>query len=297
MTLDDIKQNPKRYLKSLAMDLLVVVTAVVYIFYNMVKLEFQNLNPFVLLAQSVISIICGVMIKQSLGENGFSKGYNSAYWLDEEIKYNEACTNATQYIDRVDNFYVCEEIEKRKKYRREHLQSRCLRYEDWFDADGNYIGCPVKKLKSKGYDFKQRRTIKKCINVKIYVLNLFSEYGTSSEQDTRREVTDKMQRGRNITKNTASATAVAVIGVYFLPILTMSWASFIAATMQVALWVLFGIYQLYNNFVYVIQDKVSLLKRKKELIQKFITGCEVGMYLTSPYETDNPKLLTHSSTN
>ena len=48
--LEEIKQNPQRYLKSIAMDLVVVIVAVAYIFYNMVKLEPQNLNPLVLLA-------------------------------------------------------------------------------------------------------------------------------------------------------------------------------------------------------------------------------------------------------
>ena len=63
-----------------------------------------------------------------------------------------------------------------------------------------------------------------------------------------------------------------------------SWGSFIAATMQVALWVLFGIIQLYTNYNFVVQDRVSVLRTKKENIRRFTTGCENGLYLVSPYE-------------
>ena len=279
----DIKENPVKYIKSLAMDLIVVLVAIAYVFYNMVKLEPQNLNPLVLIAQSVVSIICGVVIKQSLGENGFSKGYNSVKWNEEEDKYNDVCNSAVPYVDRVENFYLCEEIEKRRNYRRQHLQAKRMKYDNWFDFEGNYIG---KKEQYDKLDFFQKRTLNKCIKVKIYVLNLFSEYGTSTEQDTKKEITDKVQRGKNITKNTLSATIIAIVGVYFLPVLTMNWGSFIASTMQVLLWVMFGVLQLYKNYSFVVIDKVNVLKTKKEMIKKFTTGCEQGLYLKNPYDVN-----------
>ena len=66
-----------RYIKSLAFDLVVVLVACAYGLYQMVSLKQTDVNPLVLLAQGLIGIICGVVIKQSLGENGFSMGYNS----------------------------------------------------------------------------------------------------------------------------------------------------------------------------------------------------------------------------
>jgi hypothetical protein len=134
-------------------------------------------------------------------------------------------------------------------------------------------------------DKKQKNVLDKCIKVKIYPLNLFSQYSISSDQDTKPEITDRKQREKNVAKNTISATLVAVIGVYFMPLInSWSWGSFISATMQVTLWVLFGILQLYTNYNFVVQDKVALLKTKKECIRRFTTGCEKGMYIVSPYE-------------
>ena len=289
--LDDIQSLATRYIKTIAMDLIVVLVAFAYIFYQMITLNTTDLNPFVLLAQAAIGIICGIVIKQSLGENGFSRGYNSKFWIEEEDKYNAACNTALPYVDRVDNFYLYEEIDKKKNYRRQHLQEIRLKYDMWFDKEGNYIG--TKEMFDK-LEHKQKRVLNKCIKIKIYQLNLFSQYTISTEQDTRQETTDSKQRGKNILKNTISATLVAIIGVYFIPQLNgWNWASFISATMQVALWVMFGILQLYTNYNFVVQDKVAILRRKKETIQRFIKGCEENLYLKSPYEIEeeNERLL------
>lgn len=279
---EEIKSNPIRYIKTYAMDLAVVVVAIAYVLYKMVTFESTDLNPWVLLAEAIVSIICGVIIKQALGENGFSKGYNSDFYKGEESKYNNACNAALPYMDRVDNFYQCEEIERKRRYRLRRLQGVRLKYDDWFDNDGNFIKTKedIKKL-----DFEQRRVLKKCIRVKIYVLNLFGQYEVSSEQYTHKEVTDKAQRGKNATKNTVSATIIAIIGVYFVPVLNnWSWASFFSSTLQVALWVLFGILQLYTNYNFVVQDKISVMRKKKEDITRFTKGCNDGLYLVSPYE-------------
>lgn len=278
-----------KYIKSFAMDAVVVIVAIAYVFYQMITLELNTINIFILIAEAAISIICGVVIKQALGENGFSRGYNSKIWLEEEAKYNDYCNDALPYMDKTDNFNQCEEIERKRNYRRQHLQEARLKYNDWFDKDGYYIG---KQEVYDKLDKTQKRVLKKCIRVKIYPLSLFSQYTISTDQDSKKEPTDNKQRINNATKNTISATLVAIIGVYFVPIInSWSWASFIAATMQVTLWVLFGILQLYTNFNFVVQDKVALLKRKKELITKFISGCQKGLYDKSPYEEKEESVI------
>lgn len=283
--LEEIQGLASKYIKTIAMDIVVVLVALAYVFYQMVKLEPTELNPLVLIAQAFMGIVCGVVIKQSLGENGFSRGHNSKTWQDEEEKYNETCQAAIPYMEYSKNFYQYEEIDKKKNYRYLHLQEVRLRYDQWFDKDGFYIGCPLKDLKSKGYDRKQIKTIKKCVKVKIYPLNLFGKYIMSTDQDTRPEITEKGQRRKNILSNTVTATGIAIIGAYFVPMITnWSWASFVAATMQVTLWVLLGMLQLYQNFNFVVQDLVAVMRKKKEDITRFISGCEKHKYDYSPYE-------------
>ena len=264
--IEELQDFSVRYIKTIAMDLVVVLVALAYVFYQMITLEVTDLNPLVLLAQAIMGIICGVVIKQALGENGFSKGYTSKHWNDEEEKYNNACNVALPYIEYVDNFYDYEIIDKKKNYRRQHLQEVRLKYNMWFDGDGNYIA--TQEMFNK-LDRKQKRIVRKCIKVRIYPLNLFSQYTISTEQATKHEPTDKIQRAKNTTKNTLTATLIAIIGVYFIPQITgWNWASFISATMQVAMWVLFGILQLYTNYNFVVQDLVGVMRKKKEDIKR-----------------------------
>lgn len=290
--LEAVSKFTSKYIKSIAMDLVVVLVALSYVFYQMITLEPTGLNPWVLLAQASVGIICGVTIKQSLGENGFSRGYNSGAWQDEEAKYNETCNGALPYADRVDNFYQYEEFEKKKNYRRQHLQEVRLKYSTYFDEDGNYIGSKEDTSvfnfhKKSKLDRKQRKVVRRCVRVKIYPLNLFSQYTISTEQDTQKEITDKDKRARNILQNTLFATIIAVVGVYFLPQISgWNWASFIGSTMQVTLWIMFGMLQLYTNYNFVVQDKVAVMKRKKETIQRFVSGCNKGMYTHSPYDDE-----------
>ena len=69
----------------------------------MVSLKQTDVNPWVLLAQGLMGIICGVVIKQSLARMVF-------LWAtivilgDEERKYNDTCSLANNYMDKVDNF-------------------------------------------------------------------------------------------------------------------------------------------------------------------------------------------------
>lgn len=290
--LEAVSRFTSKYIKSIAMDLVVVLVAFAYVFYQMITLEPTGLNALVLLAQASVGIICGVTIKQSLGENGFSRGYNSRVWQEEEDKYNEACDYALPFVDRVDNFYQCEEIDKKKNYRRQHLQEVRLKYSTYFDEDGNYIGSQEDTSifnfhKKSKLDRKQRKVVRQCIRVKIYPLNLFSQYTISTDQDTQREITDKDKRAKNILQNTLFATIIAVVGVYFLPQINgWNWASFIGSTMQVTLWIMFGMLQLYTNYNFVVQDKVAVMKRKKETIQRFVSGCNKGLYTRSPYDVE-----------
>lgn len=279
---ETIREYASKYIKTIAMDLVVVIVGASYVFYQMISLEPTNINPLILIAQAFMGIICGIVIKVSLGENGFSKGYNSPIWLEEEKKYNDTCANYTDYVDdRLDNYYLCKEIEKKEIYRRKNLQAVRLKYSTWFDNDGNFIGTKEQIKKLKLY---QKMVLNKCVRVRVYPLNLFSEYANTSEQDTKREATDKTQRAKNVAKNSISAVLVAIIGVYFIPVIsTWNWASFVSSTMQVALWVLFGILQLYTNYNFVVKEKVSILRKKKEELVIYGKNCDKGMYKQNPY--------------
>lgn len=288
MAYSDFKENPvgfvKKYLSTFAMDLVVIAISLGYVFYQMVSLTTTEQNPWVLIGKGIVSVFCGVMIKQALGENGFTKGYNSKTWQDEENKYNNACNDATEYTERLDNFNLVIEKEKIEHYRRTHLQAARMKYSMWFDQNGDYVGVDEDYVK---LSWRQKRVLKKAIKVKVYTLNLFTPSAAASDKENRPEETDNGQRAKTFSSNTLTAILISAIGVYFVPtLLNWNWAEFIVAVAQVALWITMGVVQMYKNYNFVLQNRVNALKVRIKLLLRFINECRQGKHTVSPYAND-----------
>lgn len=292
MTLSNIKEKTenvynsfKANIRTILLNVAVVATAVVYIFYNILKLEPTHLNPFILIAQAILAIIAALCIKAGLGENGMIRGYASTLWINAKAIYNIKADKALPYIDKADDFYEKERIEKRMRNRKVRLSSYRMRYEDFFDANGDYIERDIwtphqkKKHLKSGHelpesvivlDFKQRQVLRKCIKLQIFPKDMFNEYGIDLTDDERKEKTDKMQRSMNFRKNFFSAIGFSVAGVYFTATLAFNWGSIIWALFQVLMWVMFGLLDAYDNYTYITNEKVGILKLKEQMISRFM---------------------------
>ena len=269
------------FIKNGLIDFIVICISIAYVLYSMVDIEQNELSVLDITWKTLLSIVVGFMIKTMLGESGINKGYASDIWSKEIEKYNATCNTANSYMERVDNFYYCEEIEKKKNYRKTALMGARMKYEMYFDKNGDYIeSADTSKLTKK-----QLKVLKKAIEVKIYNLNLFSEYENDTTAYTKKETGDKEQRLKGMTSNLLGQIIVAFSGVYFVVSLNdWNWATFFSSLIQIAMWVSYGVFNLYKNYNYVVIEKVNKLKKKKELIQKFLYGCEKGMYTKNPYD-------------
>ena len=170
--MDDKNKKVYDFSKGNLINLIVILISVAYVFYGMVKFGRTDLTIEEQIAKAGIGIVIGLLIKQGIGENGFNKGYNSKVWNESLEKYSNACNLVNPYLERVDNFYLYEEIEKKKQYRRMVLMENQMKYDWFFDEKGNYID---NRERYEKLDKKQVKALKKAIRVKIYNLNLFSE--------------------------------------------------------------------------------------------------------------------------
>lgn len=279
----------KRFIQNSLIDFIVICISAAYVLYQTVDISPTGLEFWQVVAKGILGIIVGILIKQTLGENGFIRGYASDTWKEEKDKYNTSCNDSLKYIDKVDKFYADELEAEKKSYRITHLQGVRLRYEDFFGPDGNYLGTeilPKWKYKDKKagegqaiLDWKQRRVLNQCISVKVYTLNLFSEYANDTSSYTKKEVTDYNQRAKMLRKNTLTGFLIAALGAYFtVEMIDWNWGKVISAMVQIFGWVTTGVLQLYSNLNYVTIDKVNKLKEKKLKLAKFKKNCEDGIY-------------------
>lgn len=282
---DGVVANLKKNARTIITDIVVVFLALFYVFYNVLKLEFTNLDPRILLVQSILAIVVGVMIKAALGENGFDRGYKSDTWNNERAKYDLKADAALPFIDKVDDFYEKQRVEKTQKNRKTRLSGARMKYATFFDENGDYIEHEIwSKRKKARYlkthsslpdnvivlDFKQRKVLRKCYNLKIYVKNMFSEYEIGLTSDERKEKTDKMQRTHNLRKNTLKSVAFALAGVYVVASFAFNLGSMIMAIFQVLGFIVVGVLDALDNYYYITVEKVAILREKQSDLARFL---------------------------
>jgi len=282
--MEESKAKVYDFIKGNLMNLVIVLISLAYIFYNMVIIERTDLTLEECIVRAGFGTIVGLLIKQGIGENGFSKAYNSEIWKNKLNDYSKCCNMANPYLDLVDNFYEAETKERRYQIRKNSMINARMRYDWFFDEEGNYIDNADRYSKLTRY---QKRVLKKCVRLKVYNLNLFSEYANEYENTSKPERTDRWQRTRMLGKNSFVQVFGAIAGVYFIATWNAwNWGAFITATLQVISWTVCGIIEMYDNYNYVAVDKVNKLTRKMELIVKFTRGCEKGLYRNEDMETD-----------
>lgn len=279
----------KTNLKTILMNIGVGLIAVSYVVYNTLTLKPTDLNPLLLISEAVLAIIAALLIKAGLGENGFVRGYKTVIWLRALERYDKKAKQAEPYLDRANEFYEKERIEKRIRNRKVRLSSYRMKYETFFDENGDYIEHEIwSPRKKKRYlrkheslpadvvvlDIRQALCLYKCVKLKIYPRDMFDQYGIGLSDDERKEKTDKMQRSSNMRKNLLSAIGFSLAGVYFVPVLTSwNWAAIIWASFQVISWVMFGLIDDYDNYNYVTVEKVGILGGKEKDISRFMIWC------------------------
>lgn len=279
-------KSAKQNIKTILLDLTVGAISIVFVFYRSLILEQNHLNPLELLLSALVGIVVGVMIKMAIGEKGFIKGHNAEVYTNELKRYGTKADAALPYIDKQDEFIERERKSRLAKKRKIRLAQYRMRYETFFDEDGNFIEHDniispraKKRAKKQGIelpadvivlDFAQRTALKKSIKLKIYIDDLFNEYESSQEDDETKDKTEKDKRNANLKRNIVFATIIAMLGVYFLPHWYWDIGFIIWALLQVMIWITFGVVQLYGNYSFVTGYKVSRLKSKEELLSKFI---------------------------
>ena len=81
-------------------------------------------------------------------------------------------------------------------------------------------------------------------------------------------------RKLSIRKNALTASAISMLGVYFVPkLVNFDWGEIIMSLLQVMLWIILGILELYKFYNYVTIEKVATLRLKDKSLTKFLKKC------------------------
>ena len=282
----------KHKIKSVAIDIVIVLVAIAFVFYGNLIFESKPFNPVEDLLDGLLTICVGLTIKLALAEQGMIKGYDSETYVQENEKYNQNCIDSLDYIEYADDFTQEMVSDRKANYRKTKLQGYRLKYNDFFTENGEIkdviITKKTKITSDKNYqlqpnefvlDRKQRKALDKCYKVSPKVMNLYSEYSNDNTNVNDKEITDLKRRESVALRNIVGTIGISLLGVYFAVKLgDWNWGEFILSCIQVCGFVAGGITQLYGNINYICRDKVAILREKSRRLSVFINKCKKGTY-------------------
>ena len=282
----------KHKIKSFAIDIVIILVSIAFIFYGNLVFESKPFNPMEDLMDGILTIVVGLTIKLALAEQGMIKGYDSETYVEENKKYNQSCIDSLDYIEFADDFTQEMIVDRKANYRKTKLQGVRLKYRDFFTESGEIIDIVItkktKRTSDKSYqkldnefvlDRKQRKALDKCYKVSPRVMNLYSEYTNDNTNVNDKETTDTKRRQSVVLRNVVGTIGLSLLGVYFAVKLgEWNWGEFILSCIQVCGFVAGGITQLYGNINYICRDKVAILREKSRRLSVFINKCKKGTY-------------------
>lgn len=231
--------------------IVVSIIAIFYMFWGSVELLPKKLNWWELICFISTTLVFGISITNLIGESGFSAGkLDEGYlatrsmlieWCDLAIGFKQ---DAIKYVDK----QIDKEIEEE---RRLILHRAGIHYNDIFDNAGKaLITCKSLKASNK-YSHRQKKSIRKAINIKKYEFTLFA-YSSTKIVGRKREQSEMEFRSRGIGKDFAIRIFLAVIsGSIMFSFTTIDIASVIYSFFQMVLWCASGVLKRVQNFNFI----------------------------------------------
>lgn len=235
--------------------------AIWWIFYGMVEIVPTNLSIEQRIGLTVITIFIAIVYCNLVSAGGYVDAKNtSAYriaakeWTDSIKKGNPHKAEIIEYAKDIARI-------NQKELRTQNLENQGLQYNEIFDDKGELIRLDYEtnkyhKIKNpSGYTKKQIKIIKKCINIRIQIPEMFGNI-SSRFFGIQRRTSVKEFDTKNTIKNTIVRSVVAMfsVGISF-SFLGLTWNAVIYALFQIVLWTGSGVVDRNKKYHFII-DKI-----------------------------------------
>ena len=277
----------------------VVLISLVYVASSLINISKSGKTVYEIIGAGVLSLIVGIMINGVFRSMGVRRGDEDERTVATNALHAKTVDEIAPHIDKLDDF--CERENKRaiREIRTRILAREGMKYSDYFDEEGNVksptllkseLGAPGEenakcKMQNDGSpvtaiptDAKaKRKAYFKALRVKVKPLlssNLTSDGVKAS---------DPFDFGRSKKEYTAQRSAsdvaiklmMAIIFGYFGVSLAseINVASIIWNALQIVLYVTGGVIQMYNSYMWVVDDYRGSVIKKIDYLQKFKSYC------------------------
>ena len=281
--------------------IVVVLVSLVYVASSLISISRSGRSVYEIVGTGVLSLIVGVMINGVFRSMGIRRGDEDERTVATNSLHAKTAMEISPYIDRLDEF--CEKENRRalREIRTRILAREGMKYSDYFDEDGNAVNakCRMQNAKlthgvalseangsldgkilhsvqndnSKALEKAREKAYKRALRVKVKPLvssNLTSDGVKASDPfdfgKSKREYTSQKNAGDVLVK-----LLMAIIFGYFGVTLAteVNVASIIWNGLQIVLYITGGVIQMYNSYMWVVDDYRGSVVKKIDYLQKF----------------------------
>ena len=250
------------FMKKYVLDFLIALVILIFLFKDLIEIEKSGKTLIEIIANSIVNLIVGQLIKNLFAEKGTNAGFESPNYVKMNKRYGEEIDKCDSRLDKLDDFCDKKNEQRIIKVQKHILRPARIKYEDFMTKDKFEI-CKTKT---------QEKIWDKAMNAKIQMItpeNLVSETDSRYEKG-KKEESLKVHKAKNGAKGFIIAALLGVIFGYFVPALNNNaLAGLLWNLVQVAIWLAFGIITYYQEYRYITVDYSQRILRKITYLVEF----------------------------
>lgn len=229
-----------------------------------------------IISDAVLSLTLGLVIKNTLKQQGLIFGENSESFQATSQRYGETIRETVPHFHKLPAFVDYKNKEAFKLVRNSILERVGLAYNDFFDDNGKYIGrdykTPKNRFNNKGLS-KEDIAINKCLNLNLTLLvadDLMSDVEGEAKDPNYMGATKKQWYKKGLIKQVSMVIVSAVIfGVYVLKFNSeFDKGEMIWKMVQAGIFIVFGMFELLKGYQFMRGSYRNTIIKKCNLLEE-----------------------------
>ena len=273
-----MKQETRDFIRNFFGYITVALISAAFVAFEFVHVEKSGKGVLEIIADGAIGFIFGITINIFLRMQGLLSGENDEGYLATKSLHGETVERITPHINQLEPWCDKMNASELKKQRTRILSRSELRYDDYFDEDGNGKGFNIEKPPEDDKDeiklyYDKRHAYYKALRLKLTPLSSASLIGETVNVD------DPFYFGQSVIEYQKSSTIedavmkliIAFSLGYFCvdSILDFSIAALIWQVLQVSIHLFLGILKMRGAYFYMVNDNRGQMIQKINHLSNF----------------------------
>lgn len=273
-----MKQETKDFIRNFFGYITVAIISIAFVAFEFVNIEKSGKGVVEIIADGAVGFIFGITVNIFLRSQGLLSGKRDEGYMATKALHGEIVEKVTPKIDKLEPWCDQMNAAELKKQRTRLLSQNELRYEDYFDEDGNGKGFKIEKPTTSDKQeiklYKEKRAAYyKALRLRLTPLSSSSLIGEAVR------VNDPFYFGQSINEYQKSSTiedavikvVIALAFGYFGvdPILDFSITALIWQMLQVSIYLFLGVLKMRGAFFYMVNDNRGQIVQKIKHLSNF----------------------------